>query len=90
MKALLFGDLRVEYDAADGDGAFDFIALHVLIAFRPPHLFSRRPGFDAVAVVPRFAFFRAAIFRGQRNNVDSIGIALCPPVRHINLGYFFI
>ena len=40
MKAFLLGDFRIECYAADGDGAFDFTAFHILIAIQPPEVFS--------------------------------------------------
>ena len=40
MKAFLLGDFRIECSAADGDGAFEFIAFHILIAIQPPEVFS--------------------------------------------------
>jgi hypothetical protein len=53
INSLLFVDFRVEVLAPDGDGAFDFAGIHILIAIRPPKVLSRRPSFDAITVTKK-------------------------------------
>ena len=72
MNSLLFVDCRVEVLGPDGDGAFDFAGIHILIATQPAKVLSRRPSFDAITVVLGFEFVGSAVLVAQPYDVTDV------------------